>query len=179
MAGHDNWLTPPDLFAVLDSEFVFDLDSAASDGHEKIARHITPEQDALATDWRGKAVWCNPPYSMMREFVCRAWQQCQAQRNVIVLLIPAYTDPGYWWDCIVPFADEIRFLRGRVSFLENSLDGKRESARFPSVVIVFRHRRGVQKGAPRVFWWDWKPVTDAERLENLQRAPLFAESVAE
>ena len=30
MAGHDNWLTPPDLFHLLDREFAFDLDAAAA-----------------------------------------------------------------------------------------------------------------------------------------------------
>jgi len=154
MAGHDNWLTPPDLFHLLDREFGFDLDASASAGHEKCARFITPEQDALVTPWEGRTVWVNPPYSLMSKFVQRAWEQCQEHRNTIVLLIPAYTDPAYWYDCIVPYADEIRFLVGRVSFLENG--ARKTSARFPSVVIVFRWRQGEFKKPPHVWWWKWR-----------------------
>jgi phage N-6-adenine-methyltransferase len=140
MAGHDEWLTPADLFAVLHAEFAFDLDASAQAHHAKCAAFITPEQDGLVTPWVGRNIWCNPPYSLIAEFVYRGWQQCQGQRATVVLLIPAYTDPAYWWDCIVPHADEIRFLKGRVSFRERSLSGKRESARFPSVIVVFRYR---------------------------------------
>jgi phage N-6-adenine-methyltransferase len=168
MAGHDNWLTPPELFALLNQEFAFDLDASASVGHEKCARHITPEQDALVQPWDGQAVWCNPPYSTMAAFVFKAWEECQKHKNTVVLLIPAYTDPAYWYDCIVPYADEIRFLVGRVSFLENGVG--RQSARFPSVVIVFRWRAGECKKPPHIWWWKWK----AERVKAIR--PLLRES---
>lgn len=166
--SHDNWLTPPDLFALLDSEFRFDLDASASVGHAKCVRHITPEQDALVTPWDGKAVWLNPPYSQLPAFVFRAWEQCQAQQSTVVLLIPAYTDPAYWYDCIVPHADEIRFLVGRVSYLEEGQ--KKQSARFPSVVIVFRYRRGEFKKSPHIWWWKWKQQKQKARLELLEAA---------
>lgn len=160
MAGHDFWHTPPGLYRLLDEEFGFGLDAACSSDNCLAMFGLTEDRDALTTEWNDwrivtqGAVWCNPPYSKMAEFVYRAWEQCQKHHLTVVLLIPAYTDPAYWWDCIVPFADEIRFLRGRVSFLERGL--KKESARFPSVVIVFRYRRGVTQGSPRVCWWDWK-----------------------
>jgi phage N-6-adenine-methyltransferase len=159
MAGHDNWLTPRDLFSLLDAEFRFDLDASASPGHETCARFITPDQDALRTPWDGRTVWVNPPYSKIGAFVFRAWEQCQAQRNTVVLLIPAYTDPAYWFECIVPYADEIRFLVGRVSFLEDGR--KKQSARFPSVVVVFRYRAGEMRRAPSIWWWKWKEAAKA------------------
>lgn len=167
MAGHDVWHTPPELFRVLNAEFAFDVDAACHEGNALCPEGITEDRDALKTPWCGGVVFCNPPYSQLGPFVERAWDQCQTQRTTVVLLIPAYTDPGYWWDVIVPFADEIRFLRGRVSFLENGQT--RQSARFPSVVIVFRYRRGIAKGSPRVWWWDWKAETAQGVL-----TPLFA-----
>jgi phage N-6-adenine-methyltransferase len=182
MAGHDNWLTPPDLFHLLDREFDFELDASASVGHEKCARHITPEQDALVTPWDARAVWCNPPYSLMSKFVQRAWSQCQEHRNTVVLLIPAYTDPAYWYDCIVPFADEIRFLCGRVSFLENG--ARKTSARFPSVIIVFRWRAGEMKKPPHIWWWKWRNTANNGEQKGARQwavhvkkppAPLFEE----
>jgi phage N-6-adenine-methyltransferase len=165
VAGHDNWLTPPDLYALLHAEFGFDLDACASIGHEKCAHAITPDENALVTPWRGRRVWCNPPYSLIAEFVYRAWEQSQAQRSTVVLLIPAYTDPAYWYDCIVPHADEIRFLCGRVSFLENG--NKKTSARFPSVVVVFRWRSGEFKKPPHIWWWKWRQWNQKPRKLTL------------
>lgn len=167
MAGHDVWHTPPELFRVLNDEFAFDVDAACHEQNALCPLAITEAENALVTPWCGGTVYCNPPYTLLGPFVERAWQQCQAQKATVVLLIPAYTDPGYWWDVIVPYADEIRFLRGRVSFLENGQS--RQSARFPSVVIVFRWRKGIAKGSPRMWWWDWKTETDPAIL-----APLFA-----
>lgn len=153
---------------MLHDEFRFEVDAACSAANALCPLAITEADDALKTPWCGGTVFCNPPYSLIGAFVERAWDQCQVQKATVVLLIPAYTDPGYWWDCIVPYADEIRFLRGRVSFLEHGQ--KKESARFPSVVVVFRSRGGIAKGFPRVWWWDWKAKTTVDEI-----APLFAE----
>lgn len=171
MSGHDVWHTPPELFAVLNDEFHFDVDAACHEYNALCPFAITEADDALTSSWDGGTVFCNPPYSKLGAFVERAWDQCQARKATVVLLIPAYTDPGYWWNVIVPFADEIRFLRGRVGFLENG--ESRQSARFPSVVIVFRYRKGIAKGSPRVWWWDWKAETDPAVI-----APLFNANVA-
>lgn len=160
MAGHDVWHTPPDLFRLLNDEFGFGMDAACRQGNCLTPLGITEDLDALVTEWNDwrvvtdGAVWCNPPYSKLAAFVERAWEQSQKHHLTVVLLIPAYTDPGYWWDVIVPHADEIRFLRGRVSFLE--VGQKKTSARFPSVVVVFRWRHGITQGSARVCWWDWK-----------------------
>lgn len=180
MAGHDVWHTPPALFSALNDEFRFELDVACNASNCLTRLGMTVEKfDALVTEWNDPriaiappaSVWCNPPYSQMAAFVERAWEQSQRHRLTVVLLIPAYTDPAYWWDVIVPNADEIRFLKGRVSFLEHG--AKKESARFPSVVVVFRWRQGISRGFPRVWWWDWKTETRAEVL-----APLFSEASA-
>jgi site-specific DNA-methyltransferase (adenine-specific) len=151
MAGHDEWQTPQPLFDLLDSEFHFVLDAAATEASTKCDAWLN---DGLTSPWMGAAVWCNPPYSNLPTWVERAWQQCREQKNTIVLLIPAYTDPKYWWTTIIPHADEVRFLKGRVSFLENG--HKKMSARFPSVIVVFRYRPGIQKKQAHCWWWDWK-----------------------
>ncbi len=153
MAGHDEWQTPLPLYRLIDREFGFDLDAAATEQSTKCARWLS---DGLHDPWAGKAVWCNPPYSALPTWVARAWEQCQEQRNTIVLLIPAYTDPKYWSDVVISHADEVRFLKGRVSFLENGL--KKMSARFPSAVVVFRYRAGVQQKQAHCWWWDLREL---------------------
>lgn len=154
----DNWRTPPELFRVLDSEFDFDLDSAASEENRRCDLCITAEQDALITPWGSdyvRSVFCNPPYSLLGPFVKRAYEQSQEYHITCVVLIPTYTDPKYWRDYCCK-AHEIRNLVGRLQFIDEE-GMKRQSARFPSSVVVFKWLKGTTYGyAPHIFNWDWR-----------------------
>src|SRR3990167_7830081 len=155
--SHDLWLTPPELFSVLDKEFQFDLDAAASFENALYPVYITEQQNALTTPWIGRSVWCNPPYSLIGPFVKRAYEESLEQKNTVVILIPTYTDPKYWRDYVTK-AHEIRHLVGRIQFIDgNNPLGKKCSARFPSTVVVFKHIKGMHYGkGPAVWSWDWR-----------------------
>lgn len=66
------WRTPERLFEVLNEEFAFGLDAAASREDALCGMFLGPgsdlAEDALSVDWglyaQGRAVWCNPPFSM-------------------------------------------------------------------------------------------------------------------
>ena len=166
--SHDNWRTPPELFRVLDDEFGFDVDAAATEENCLVqARprlisfgeksYISMEMNALTTPWGdpGAAAWCNPPYTMIGEFVERAYEQSQANKMTCVVLIPTYTDPKYWRNFVCK-AHEIRHLAGRLQFLDED-GGKKQSARFPSTVVIFKWIKGQKFGyAPHVWSWDWR-----------------------
>lgn len=160
--AHDNWGTPLDFFRVVNEEFHFDLDAAATGQDTLCERFISPEQDALITPWDGAAVWCNPPYGAgsaaghaLPDFIARGHQQSFERRNTVVMLIPAYTDPKYWANSVM-HAHEVRFLKGRLKFRDN-LGTATMSARFPSVLVVFKTIAGKTHGkAPNQFVWDWR-----------------------
>ena len=57
----EEWETPRDFFAALDSEFHFNLDVCATKQNRKCLRYFTKEDDGLKRPWDGN-VWCNPPY---------------------------------------------------------------------------------------------------------------------
>lgn len=143
---------------MVNEEFAFDLDAAAT-AQNTIAPHfITKEMDAIVTPWEGKAVWCNPPYStghsyQIREFVQRGYEQCLEQKNTVVMLLPAYTDPRYWRDYCMK-AHEIRFLAGRLAFLESGQS--RMSARFPSALVIWKWFPGICHKGVHTWLWDWK-----------------------
>lgn len=150
------WLTPPELFQVLNSEFWFDMDAAATEDNTFCRHFISPEQDALVTLWDRNRVWCNPPYSLIGPFVQRAYEQHLAHKNTIVMLIPTYTDPKYWRDYVTK-AHEVRHLVGRVQFVDGNLGKKRMSARFPSSIVIFKYIPGVHYGkGPNIWSWDWR-----------------------
>lgn len=131
----DLWETPQEFFDKLDLEFHFDLDVCALPENAKCARYYTPEQDGLSQPWEG-VVWCNPPYGRnIGKWVQRAHDENRRNNNYIVMLLPARTDTRWFHDYILN-KTEVRFIRGRLKF-----GGAKNSAPFPSMVVVFRPRK--------------------------------------
>ena len=129
----DLWATPQDFFNELDAEFHFTLDVCALPENAKCEHFFTPEIDGLSQPWKGR-VWCNPPYGReIGQWVRRAHlAAASGGAEVVVMLLPARTDTRWFHDYIYKKA-EVRFLRGRLKF-----GGSKNSAPFPSMVVVFR-----------------------------------------
>lgn len=133
----DQWATPQEFFDQLDEEFSFTLDPCADEYNHKCERYYTKEQDWLAQNWAGHTVFCNPPYG--RELP--KWiKKChdEAEHATVVMLIPARTDTKALHDYIYGKA-EIRFVRGRLKFGDS-----KNSAPFPSMVVIFERRLGYE-----------------------------------
>lgn len=126
------WATPQDFFDALDSEFGFGLDVCATPSNAKCKRFFTKEEDGLIQPWFG-VCWCNPPYGReIKHWMQKAMRSAQEGGATVVCLVPARTDTK-WWHDFVSQASEIRFVKGRLKF-----GGHRNSAPFPSAVVVFR-----------------------------------------
>lgn len=137
----DEWATPPDLFAAVAAEFIFDVDVCALSSSAKCRRYFTPEQDGLAQDWTGTC-WMNPPYGQhIGHWVAKAHQAAEDGATV-VCLVPARTDTAWWWDHCRHA--EIRFLRGRLRFGDADT-----GAPFPSALVIFGRSATVK-------WWEWR-----------------------
>lgn len=136
-SAEEKWETPQSFFDLLHARYAFTLDAAADDSNAKVDRYFTPADNALAQSWEG-VVWLNPPYgSGMVEWVRKAWEESQ-KGAVVVCLLPARTDTG-WWHVYAMRAAEIYLVRGRLRF-----GGASSNAPFPSAVVVFRPgHRGV------------------------------------
>lgn len=127
----DEWSTPQSTFDQLAAEFgPFDLDVCASAANAKCARFYSREDDGLAQPWDALRIWMNPPYgAAIRSWMERAYLEGNAGKRV-VCLVPARTDTRWWHDYAAK--GSVRFLRGRLKF-----GGSRNSAPFPSAVVVF------------------------------------------
>lgn len=138
-ASSSEWATPQELFDVLDAEFRFTLDPCALPCSAKCERYFTPEDDGLAQDWDG-VVFMNPPYGRaIGAWVKKSWEELQRGATV-VCLFPARTDTAYWHDFVMK-ADEVRFIRGRLSFVAfggQQTKTDRDAAPFGSAIVVFR-----------------------------------------
>jgi phage N-6-adenine-methyltransferase len=127
------WATPQQLFAVLNDEFGFTLDVAASRENAKCGRYFTAENDALRQSWDGTC-WMNPPYG--REVP--RWLEkaiAESKRGVTtVCLIPARTNTG-WFHELCFRQGEVRFVRGRPKFGDAD-----HGLPFPLAVVIYRPR---------------------------------------
>lgn len=148
----DEWATPEEIFAPLDTEFGFVLDVAAQSWNAKCTRFLTPALDGLTGDWPVMgAVWLNPPYSEIALWLAKAREQ-SARGATVVCLVPCSPD-RHWWADHVEGECEVRLLTrrmlksGRVHFVKE--DGTSGRAPFASAVLIYRPRAlGEPRPAP-------------------------------
>jgi len=130
----DMWATPDCFFDKLNNEFGFELDVCATKDNAKCDKYYTIDDDGLSQIWSGMC-WMNPPYGrQIKHWIKKAYESARDNGATVVCLIPSRTDTAYWHDYVMK--GEIRFIRGRLKF-----GGAKNSAPFPSAVVVFRGLR--------------------------------------
>jgi site-specific DNA-methyltransferase (adenine-specific) len=124
MSSHKSWEwpTPERFYETLNAEFHFNFDPCPLGGD-------TDGRSTLFTEWKGKRVFCNPPYGpQIPKFLERA-----READIAVFLIPARTDTRWFHEICLPYAQEIRFIKGRLRF-----GGSKNPAPFPCMVVIFK-----------------------------------------
>lgn len=142
-----DWGTPPGFFGRIQRLFALDLDVAATAHNALCARFygVGGElEDGLSAPWDGRC-WMNPPYGReISKWTARAAERTSIATPIVVGLVPARTDTRWWHDSVMPYADEIILVRGRLRFV-----GAPASAPFPSAVVVWRLRARGGRGQLR------------------------------
>ena len=132
----NEWVTPQWLFDELNTEFSFTLDPCANEYNAKCPHFYTKDNNGLKYSWVNEIVFMNPPYGgNTGKWIEKAWYESQQGATVVCLIVSA-TDRSYWHDYIFPYASEIRWLRGRVTFGE-----AKTSAPFASAIIIFDSKK--------------------------------------
>jgi site-specific DNA-methyltransferase (adenine-specific) len=127
------WGTPKNVFDELNREFHFTLDACASAELAKCERYFDKQEDALSQPWE-RSTFCNPPYGpVIAKWIQKAYQEFLAGKTVVMLL-PARTDTIWFHGYCLDPAVEVRFLKGRLSFIGS----RKERAPFPSMIVIFR-----------------------------------------
>lgn len=129
-SNSDMWETPQDFFEKLNKEFNFDLDVCATADNKKCDRYFSPEQDGLQQEWTGMC-FMNPPYGRKIGVWIKKAYESSLEGATVVCLLPSRTDTKWFHDFCME--GEIRFVKGRLKF-----GGSKNSAPFPSMVVVFR-----------------------------------------
>lgn len=155
--------TPIELYNELDSMFGFTLDPCASHKNHKCETYFTVEEDGLNQSWKGHSVFVNPPYNKPEkkcEDGCKKksclkrgyhndsylpgqidWvRKCRDEwlynKVPSVVLIPSRTDTSIMHNVILPVANAIWFLEGRLTFCIDGVPDK-SPAPFPSMIVIF------------------------------------------
>ena len=122
-SASDHWSTPKETYDALDKEFHFNDDPCPIGGGGGLDR-----------EW-GNSTFCNPPYSEIGKWLAKGFEEWKKGKT-IVFLIPSRTDTKFWHSYCMN-ATEIRFIKGRLKF-----GGSKNSAPFPSAIVIFRERGG-------------------------------------
>ena len=117
--GEQDRRTPINLFNEINEEFHFELDPCTSTGKPNNLHtpyyFLFPKQDGLKEDWsKYKSVFVNPPFKYAHQWIKKCYEESKKGCTVVVLL-PSKTETAWWHDYALK-ADEIRFIRRRVTF---------------------------------------------------------------
>jgi site-specific DNA-methyltransferase (adenine-specific) len=124
----DKWITPPEFYAELNKEFQFNYDPCPIEwkpGHK----------DGLLEEW-GSSTFVNPPYSKVALWIEKSYNEWKKGKK-IVMLINAVTDTKAFHKYIYNQA-EIRFIKGRLKFINPECPDKKQPSPKPSMLIIFK-----------------------------------------
>ncbi len=132
-SNSDEWGTPQELFDYLDKKYKFELDPCATSKNKKCGFYYSKKEDGLLRIWNNyKSAFCNPPYSELKKWVKKAYEE-SIKGMLVVMLITARVDTAAWHDYIFPYAKEIWFIRGRLKFNKH-----KNPSFFPSAIVIFK-----------------------------------------
>lgn len=144
--------TTMDLCMKLAGVDSWDLDAAACEMSHWAPRWYSLTESGLEHPWGGRT-WVNPPFSELRPWVERGWEQIHRCERIAMLLPANRTEQPFWQELVEPFRDRVRkegfadlsthHLPGRIQFGNpgNPLGiNTKNSPPFGCVLLVWRHR---------------------------------------
>lgn len=140
-SASNEWATPKAFFNLLNEEFNFVLDVAASTINHKTEIWFGLDQpnenlrDGLELSWsdysKGGSIFMNPPYGRaIRDWMRKANEEAK-KGATIVCLVPARTDTQWFHESCLDH--EIRYIKGRLKFNDGD-----SVAPFPSIVVIMK-----------------------------------------
>lgn len=133
-----DWKTPRELYEKLNAEFQFNFDPCPPNRTIRSYGSLQSVLDGLSQNW-GTRNFINPPYKEVSKWVAKAYRE-SLKGKLCVLLTASRTDTRWFHEFALPHAREIRFIRGRLKFIDPRTNEEGCPAPFPSVIIIFDGR---------------------------------------
>lgn len=131
------WYTPKYIFDALGLHFDLDPCSpGAGKSFVPATRHLTIEDDGLATPWpKGDLVWMNPPYGLGLP----PWVAKLAEHGEGIALVFARLDTR-WAQAALPKASAVCFIGGRLQFIDGTTGEPMDNCGAGSMLVAFGDR---------------------------------------
>jgi len=128
----DRFMVSPDWFewSRLDT-----LSPYAQSGFNLRAEQRIVGFDSLHCDWENDW-WCNPPFTLKKQFLIQAAQQV-AKGFSGMMLLPYEPLSGWWLEFVKPFATVIYEPDGRYNFYQADGVTKKHGVNFGSALVLF------------------------------------------
>lgn len=159
------WETPQDFFGVVDREFRFQLDAAATAENAKCEAYYSPEADSLSIRWpwvlpesshilpTSSRVWLNPGFAKPEPWVQKAYKEAQKHAAAVVVVMALISPSTDWWRDWAMKASEIRLLGGKRVQFKAPPGIKQSSNARENCLIIFRPNP--HNLEPNIWTWDW------------------------
>ena len=126
----NKWQTPPDIYDLLNQEFKFNYDPCPIDWKAE-------DGCGLLKNW-GSSTFCNPPYSDVKAWIKKAYDENQ-NGKLVVMLINAITDTIAFHKYIYNNPNvELRFIKGRLKFINPEYPEIKNPNIKPSMIVIFK-----------------------------------------
>lgn len=96
-----DWETPPDVFALIDAQFKFDVDVCASAKNAKCNVFFDKATDGLRQDWGQLRCFMNPPFGKENLISWLSKAEAAARRGALVVAILPATLETQWFKAFV------------------------------------------------------------------------------
>lgn len=139
LSKNDEWETPGDLYTKLCEKYNVRplIDVCATRDNRKCVDYFDKQQDGLAQHWV-KTFFMNPPYSELKLWLQKAYEEHKKYNITGMALIFSKTDTKAWHEYVEGKA-EVHFIKGRVKFMLNNKI-QDNSAPYPSAVVIWRRK---------------------------------------
>jgi len=130
----NDWETPDTLFSILNRQYQFTFDLAASDINKKCKKYcsIRKDKDFFSQWFNSKETyWLNPPFGQAKKFYKHVAYISSA---IPIKLVSIYKASNFetdtWQKCVFPSAHWVLLIKGRINY-----KGAGDSSPFPSALI--------------------------------------------
>ena len=150
------WQTPDDFWNILDTEFHFDLDAAASPHNARCKKYYTAEQDSLSDScpWitaDTHRVFINPGFSEIGPWCAKALREVEKDEAAVVVIISLISPSTGWWMKYATQAAVIRLIGGRRIQFRPAGGIRQSSNARENCILIFEHSSKNQT----MYTWDW------------------------
>ena len=117
-----NYSTPDAIYKELNNKYHFNFDPCPLNPN--------PTINGLEME-RGTSTFVNPPYTGITAWIKKAISESE-KGKLVVMLLRGDTSTKWFHELIIPNAEDIIFIKGRIRFKNN------HNAPFPSIIVIFK-----------------------------------------